>query len=353
MADSTLAAVRTKVRRLTRSLSVAQLTDAQIDEYVNTFIQYDFPEHIRLFNLRTTFEFFTEPYVDVYASSDDPDSPLYQFTQQYITVHQPIYIAGFQALFLEDRSSFYGIYPQINSIASIGVQGDGAIVRFTGVINTQQANVPPNLTQNIVLLRNNVLFSSLDTNGNGLAMIDFPINPTIGNLYVPGGVPLSTIVQDPDNYINYVTGQFVVTFIAAPAAGAAIDSQTIMVQTSLPQCLLFFDGKFTVRPVPDQPYRISMEVYARPTQLMAVNQSPQLEEWWQYIAYGASKKVFEDRMDSDSVQIIMPEFKKQQLLVLRRTIVQQTSQRVSSIYAEQNTTSGAYGAGWFSGGGSF
>ena len=43
MAD--LQTIRTKVRRLTRSLSPAQLTDAQIDEYINTFVLYDFPEH--------------------------------------------------------------------------------------------------------------------------------------------------------------------------------------------------------------------------------------------------------------------------------------------------------------------
>jgi hypothetical protein len=43
MADSTLGAIRTKVRRLTRSPNTAQITDNQIDEYVNTFILYDFP----------------------------------------------------------------------------------------------------------------------------------------------------------------------------------------------------------------------------------------------------------------------------------------------------------------------
>lgn len=351
MADSTLAAIRIKVRRLTRSLSEAQLSTAQIDEYINTFVLYDFPEHLRLFNLRTTFQFFTEPFIDEYESNDDVDSPLFEFTQRYITVHPPIYIAGYEALFLEDRAQFFGIYPKINSIASIGVTGDGATIQFTGVINTQQANVPPNLIQNIVLLRNNVLFSSLNTAGDGLAMIDHPINATQGNLFVPNEVPAE--VLDPNNNINYTTGQFIVTFQSAPANGAPINSQTVMVQPSLPQSLLFFDGKFTVRPVPDQPYRIQMEVYARPTELLEANQSPLLQEWWQYIAYGASKKVFEDRMDLESVQQIMAEFKKQENLIQRRTIVQQTSQRVASIYTEQSGASGAYGAGWFSGGGSF
>lgn len=350
MADSSLVAIQTKVRRLTRSLSENQLSTSDLNQYINTFVLYDFPEHLRLFNLLTTFEFFTQPFIDVYSSSQTLGDPLYNFDNIYLTVQPPIFIAGYQALFLEDRKAFYGIYPQINSIASIGVTGDGTTTNFSGVINSQQAIVYPNTTQNIVLLRNNVLFDSIDGTGNGLALIDYPVSPTIGALGLPG-VPQA--LPSPYGQINYVTGAFNVNFPAAPAAGAPINSQTLPVQTSLPQTILFYDGQFTVRPVPDQPYRINMEVYVRPTELLSSGQSPQLEEWWQYIAYGAAKKVFEDRMDLESVQQILPEYKKQEALVLRRTIVQQTTQRVSTIYTEQNGAAGAYGAGWFSGGGSF
>ncbi len=94
-----------------------------------------------------------------------------------------------------------------------------------------------------------------------------------------------------------------------------------------------------------------MEVYVQPTELLLSNQSPDLQEWWQYIAYGAAKKVFEDRMDLDSVQQIMPEFKMQERLCLRRSIVQQTSQRSTTIYTDQSSTAGAYGPGWWAGGG--
>ena len=69
MADSTLAAIRTKIRRLTHSPSAALITDAQIDEYVNTFVLYDFPETLRLFSLRKTLTFYTEPNEDVYETN--------------------------------------------------------------------------------------------------------------------------------------------------------------------------------------------------------------------------------------------------------------------------------------------
>ena len=77
MADSTLAAVRLKVRRLTRSPSAAQISDATIDEYINTFIQYDFPEHLRLFTLKTTFNFFVQPNIDTYFPSTVATDPLF------------------------------------------------------------------------------------------------------------------------------------------------------------------------------------------------------------------------------------------------------------------------------------
>jgi len=190
-------------------------------------------------------------------------------------------------------------------------------------------------------------------NNAGLAMIDFPISNTIGNLYVPGSAPTSTTIKDPNNYINYITGQFVVTFVTAPGTGQPINSQTVPQQTTIPQAIMFYDGAFTVRPVPDQPYKVEMEVYQRPTELLNGSDIPELSEWWQYIAYGAAKKVFEDRMDIESVSQILPEYKKQEALINRRTIVQQTNQRTASIYTEQTGGVGQYGSGWFGGGGNF
>jgi hypothetical protein len=109
--------------------------------------------------------------------------------------------------------------------------------------------------------------------------------------------------------------------------------------------MLYFDDAFVLRPVPDKVYPVEFEVYRRPSELLAVNASPELEQWWQYIAYGAAKKIFEDQSDMDSVQQIMPEFKQQERLVLRRTIVQQTNERVATIYTDQLGTGPRYNFG--------
>lgn len=363
MADSSLQAIQTKVRRLTRSPSVNQLSDGDLNQYINTFVLYDFPEHLRLFQLRKTFTFYTQPFVDVYPTNLNPISdeeviyPLQNFDNLYLTIHPPIYIAGYQALYLESREKLFGIYPKINQIQSIGVYGDGVTTLFTGVINTQQQAPPqPGVVQTTVLLQNQVLFSSIDSNYNALALVDYPQYPTFqqpseGALGLPGQPPAD--LQDSIyGYINYVTGQFTINFPVAPGPGQAINSQVVAVQPSLPQAMCYFDSQIILRPVPDQSYRVQMEVYQRPTELLATDQSPQLEEWWQYIAYGTAKKIFEDRMDMDSVQMILPEFTKQQNLIQRRTIVEYTSQRTSTIYSDDHGPAGSYGGGWFSGGGS-
>jgi hypothetical protein len=347
MPNSTLAAIETKVRRLTRSPSTAQLSQAELDEYINTFVVYDIPSHLRLFNLRTTFSFYTSPFIDTYETdTTNPNSPLFNFKNKYITTHEPMYIAGYPALVSQSREQFFGIYPIVNSIQSIGVQGDGITTTFTGTINNGNAPTPSNA--NSPILANNVLFSSVDVINGPLAMIDVPIgNGTIGNLVVPNNP--TTPFPDLTNNIDYVTGQFTVTFPSAPAAGATINSQTVPYVAALPQAVCYFDDKFILRPVPDQPYKVNMEVYVRPTDLLAQNQSPELEQWWQYIAYGAAKKVFEDRMDMDSVQLIMPEYLKQESQVLRTTIVQLTKQRVGTIYTE-STGLGSGNSGWGWGG---
>jgi hypothetical protein len=367
---STLQAIQTKVRRLTRSPSPAQLSDDDLNNYINTFVVYDFPEHLRMFNLRTTFTFICNPFQDEYNTdtasfAGATTNQLYNFQNNYISIADPVYIAGYQSFYSQSREQFFGIYPKTNNISSIGVTGNGITQVFTGTINSQQAIFNPNTTnQAAVLVKGEVLFSSISagTTGEGLAMVDVPlVDPATGfqtvegNLYAPNNLPATppTLTDfDPNNNINYFTGNFTVTFPAPPAAGALINSQTVPQIVSLPQALLYYDNRFILRPVPDQPYRIQFEAYQRPTALLQTTQTPQLEEWWQFIAYGAARKIFQDRMDLESVQLIEPEFREQERLCLRRTIVQYTNERVATIYTEQTSFGPGSGA-WGYGGGPF
>jgi len=182
-----------------------------------------------------------------------------------------------------------------------------------------------------------------------MIMVDIPISNTIGNLTeanVPLVPPYDTI-QNPANYINYQTGQYVITFPNITQTLATIWFEGILYQPGKPLGMLYYDDKFVIRPVPDKTYSINIEVDVRPTELINSTDVPYLEQWWQYIAWGASKKIFEDRMDMDSVQLIMPEFKQQERLVLRTTLTQQANERTVTIYTQGKN----YGFGWFGGGG--
>ena len=341
---STLSDITIKVRRLTRSPSIDQLSDLDIKNYINTFILYDFPSHIKLFSQRDVFTFYTQPYQDVYETTTvNINDIFYNFNNRYISLHPPFYSGGYLGNFFQDRQQFFGVYPKINSIQQIGT-GDGVTTVFRGFIPGM-----PNQSAGVCLLQGSVLFDSIDINGFGISVVDQfnPSTPLVGSLVIPQSdlIPLPTIVGT----INYTTGKYVFTFLSAPAVGATVNSQFVIQQASIPRALLFYDNKITLRPVPDQPYRLSIEAYIRPTILLNTSDVPEISQWWQYIAYGAAKKVFEDRMDMDSIAMIMPEFKKQELMALRTTIVQNTNERTSTIYTEQ-TNFGASGYGEWGGG---
>lgn len=356
MANSTLQAIYTKVRRLTRSPSISQISDSQLNEYVNTFILYDFPEHLRLFNLRKILTFYTQPGVDTYETNTTVvTDPLYNFKNRYIAVHQPVFIAGIPSFYTQWRDVFYGMWPQTNTIEQTLLFGDNSSGPFAGFVPSfgppNQPSIPTLRLPYPFILQGSVNFNCLDTNGTSMIMKDIPINNLVGNLTqadVPLVPPYDTI-QNPSNYINYQTGQYVITFPNITQDMAPIWFEAILYQPGKPIGMLYYDDKFILRPVPDKTYEVNIEVDVRPTELINTIDVPDLEQWWQFIAYGASKKIFEDRMDLDSVNLIMPEFKQQERLVLRTTLTQQANERTVTIYTQGKNY--GIGCGFFGGGG--
>jgi len=328
---STLDNIRVKVRKLTRSLSANQISDADINSYVNNFVLYDFPEHLRTFYLRQTLTFYTQPYIDTYTTNTtDINDPLYNFNNKYTTVHGQILIAGIPAYFTSSRAQFFGVYPMNNNVASIGTAGNGITTTFVGTLSA------------VPVLRNNVTFSSVNATNDGLVLVD----DGNGNIIVPNAP--APIVGS----IDYVTGAYDIDFPNPPAVGATINSMTVPYVAGRPQGICYYANSFILRTVPDMPYPVNLEVYVRPTELLSSTQMPELAEWWQYIAYGAAKKVLEDRLDMETVQLIMPEFRAQEALILRSTLVQLSNERTATIYTEQSSI-GAIGNGLGWGGGNF
>ena len=102
-----------------------------------------------------------------------------------------------------------------------------------------------------------------------------------------------------------------------------------------PQGALYYNNIITLRPVPDQVYPVNIMAFKTPLALLASGDNPLLKQWWQYLAYGAAKKIFEDSQDPEGVTAILPEFRAQEAMVLRRTLVQNANQRSATIYQEQ------------------
>ncbi len=334
MADSTLNAIKTMVRRITRTPSLSQLSEQDLEQYINTFILYDFPSALRLFNLRTTLTFYTQPFVDTYeTNTTDATNPLFNFKNKYIAVHPPVFLAGVQGFYTQWRDVFYGYWPQFNTIADLpGATGNGTPGPFTSVVTAHP------------MLANNVIVSCLDTSGQAMILIDYPVNNHQGGLGKPNE-PQNLF--SPYGTINYVTGAITVTFPGNTQPLIPVQITNVAYQPGKPLGVLYYDDKFTIRPVPDKVYAIQIEADIRPTELIANNQSPELEQWWQYIALGASRLVFRDRMDMDSINLIMPEFKRQETFVLRTTLTQQANERTTTIYTQGKN----YGFGWFGAGG--
>ncbi len=308
---STLQDIRDKIRRLTGSPSITQLTDAQIDNAINTYYTYDMPQQIKLFNLKEEFEFYTQPNIDTY------DFP----RNEYRTVSPPLYIAGYESFWSQSEDQFYRTYPQLEFIEEVA-QGDGRVDEpylFT------LTNIPC-LRGYIAAGKPDTVFSQVLISGVSGSTNQIARDDGNGGFIDEAGVSLT-------GSIDYVTGEVSIEF--AFAVDGTINAQNIPYVAARPQAVLFFNDIFFLRPVPDQAYKVQMEAFRTPTSLIGSSTSPLLDEWWQYLAFGGSKKILEDRLDIDGLEKIMVLLEEQQRLVLRRTIVQQTNERTATIYTEQ------------------
>lgn len=343
MPNVTLSAMRNKVRQLSRTPSDNQLSNDEIDNYINLSILNDFPAHLKLFYLRKTFTFYTQPNIDTYTTNDlDATNPMYNFKNAILQASDPVYVGGYLSAFSQSRQQFFLWWPNIQLKSQFDT-GDGATTDYEGTLSA------------IPVVPRNVMFSATDANGLSTALVDVPVFDPItgiqtqdGNLYnIEGPIPTTPpTVVDPLNTINYVTGVFTIDFTVAPAADAAIYAQTVQYSPSRPNSVLFFNDTFTLRPIPDGCYPVTIECQVPPTEMINAGDVPDINQWFEFIAYMAAKKVCEDRNDMDTIQILQPSLDEQKTLVERRTLFQQGDKRSATIYNMQTGLQGYWGPWW-------
>jgi len=343
MADLTLSALRNKVRRLSRVPTAAQISDADINNYIDLAYRYQFPAELKLSSLRRTFTFYTQPNVDTYATNTtDIDNPMYNFKNAVLQSSDPVYVGGYPAQFSQSRSEFFAQWPLTQFQQNIAT-GDGATTTFSGTLNQ------------IPVIPNNVQFTSIDSDGEATGVTDVPVIDPATGIQTQNGNLYSTLGPIPStnqsivtalSTINYKTGVYTFEFGAPPASGEAVYAYYIPYAAARPITVLWFNNSFTVRPVPDKSYPITIECQVRPTQLIDNGNIPEIEEWFEYIAFLAAKKVCEDRNDMETIQILMPSLEEQQKLVERRTLIQQGDKRAATIYSSPVWGNGYNNAWW-------
>lgn len=340
-----LAAIQNKVRRITGRPSQNQLSDNDLNQYINTFYIYDFPEHLHLEDLRVNYQFVTTANRPVY------DLP----TSLYLSSMPPVYIGGYQSYMTQSRQNFFRINPNLNFLQQNLYTGTGSAANYTGqfLINTPimpgfKSNPPGayaawSAANDIPAsqLQWNVLVSALgapDPN-TGIPPSISLVDDGLGHLFSPTDTSINP--ANSRGSINYITGALNINalgFTQAIPAGNAINVQYIPYVASRPQSVVFYQDQFILYPVPDQAYTVSFEAYQYPTTFLntPTTQTPEVLEWWQTIAIGASLLIFEDNGDLENYAKYRPLLDEKLRLVQRRTIVQQTSERTATIYTEQN-----------------
>lgn len=300
--------IRTKVRKITGMLSVNQLTNAELDDYINDFYQYDFPAHLKNWNLKDRLS----PILGA-DTALIPDQAVYPYDiNSFTNMEPPIYVGGFEVQLFQDVEAFFNVFPQI-MLRSQFSTGTGIAGPYAGTVS----NTP--------ILQNGIFISTLDNAGNSLHCTANAAGVFTGDV-LAGGT------------INYTTGAVAgLTWTGVIAIGEPIWAQSITFQAGRPFAVLYFNDELTFFPVPDIAYEVEANVYISPDELANVADEPTVREWWGLIAYGASLKIFGDNLDLDSYAKVDILFDKQKRLVERRTLTQLKNQRTATIYTQSGT----------------
>jgi hypothetical protein len=373
-ADSDLETIRRKVRRVTGRLSSADITDDELNFYINTYLIYDFPEQMRSRILQDNYRFTLNAFQDTYTFPNE----------QYVLLQSPIFCDGYYLNYYQNQDTFYAAWPKLFFIQQLAT-GDGTT---TDPVLANLSNLPAN--PNDVLISTTIQGNTvsyvdngqgsflsegvgitnitnaasavltLDTAFSGIVVSDsvyisnvygmvginggpYTVSATSGNQVTINvdSTDLGTFESSPESLIqivagsvNYQTGAISLDWGSAPDANEPINCHYYTYKSSRPNSVLFFGQDLVFRPIPDQAYLVSMQVYKKPVQLLSNSQSPELRQWWQLIAYGAALKVFADQLDMESYQKCLPLYQEQEVLAMRSTNDQKSQKKVITPFSD-------------------
>ena len=284
MATWILSDIRQKVRQVTGRFSSNELTNVQLDDYINKYYTLTFPSEVKLEQKHVYFTFTTSANQAFY---DQPETT-------YTNFEPPATVNNLKLLWYQDPASFFDNNPLQYTFLTPWT-GDGATVTFSTTV-TGFPIYPGTLTISDTV----ELFQ--DTNEDW----------TKSDVTITGN-------QGGTATINYNTGSVSVTFATAPLNGQNITLNYVIFQAGRPVSILMYNNQFQLFPVPDQAYIIKMRAYSVVSALVNATDTPDLSEWGPMIAYGAARDIFSDYGELDAYAETTELYKEQKNYVLTRT----------------------------------
>ena len=374
---SDLETIRKKVRRVTGRHTNSDISEEEVDFYINTYLIYDFPEQIKNRILQTNYEF------PLNANQDTYNFPV----EKYVLLQNPIFCDGYFLNFYQNQEIFYASWAKPSFIQTIGT-GNGSDhapnlsnlsslpvnrrdILLSTTISGNSANYRDNGDGEFLsgpftisgITKETLAVITLNTTFHGIAEDDEVfIQDVFGMTQINARTPYTVISVSGENItisynssenssyegggtlqrksgsVNYITGAISMDWGSAPDANADIKAHYYPYVGARPNSVLFFGDKLIFRPIPDQSYLIRMQVYQKPSILLQNSQSPELRQWWQLIAYGAALKIFADSLDMESYEKCVPLFKEQEILAMRSTTDQKSLKKVITPYSDVPTS---------------
>lgn len=289
----------TYIRRIIKSPSNAQITDALLIDYINRFWLMDVDARMQLFDLKTTYQFQTSPGIDKY------NMPLYSVQSQgpnpasadiaMFPVYQgflgPLFINGIQASFQTERTYFNNTWPNFNQTLVQAGTGDGTAGPYTlplpflpnspaaqnipvsagivrghvdiaGIMATGVNQDPPldggfglniqnTVNSNVIpstSYQSQVFFTALATDGSITVVQDTGIflqaNQNYGLLMEPGKAPYGNqVLQDTlAQGVNYSTTQNTINYLTGVATNVTFPKAIVDGSPIQAQCVYYQQG---------------------------------------------------------------------------------------------------------------
>jgi len=301
MATWTLSEIRNKTRQLSGRLSVTELNNNQLDEYINKYFQYEFPAEVKLNRNYTLHSFNTS------ANTQD-----YAFPANFTNFVPEATIDRKELLFYQEPDKFYAENPE-NIQRFSQWTGDGATVAFS---NTFANNVP--------ILAGSVI-----------------VDDTV-EVFTDNGSGVLTGSLGGSGTVDYTTGAIAVTFNTAPTNGQVIQASFIQYRAGMPTAVLMFDNQFRFFPIPDRAYRFRIKAWSLSTVNAAdgtigilfsdPGDRPLQDEWGPAIALGAARRIVSDHAEMDRYAELSALYKEQIDYILTRTHIDLGSTRVLPMF---------------------